>query len=207
MKKILVMLFGAITIAACSSDDNSSSSNDPIFSQPYTELANLDELVTGKYAYVGNKIGDRKVGLVPASNECKQKDYLVVHRTGVVLDSLSYNNYGYRVVDDKRECRSIFEFPRIVRGMNLLSPDKLKVLVTDDYLESKVIDELGADGKPVLDEHGKPKKKTIYLRKRKEHYSGNLEIGFQADYLRVEDRLSDYSRVKDEKVYLYFKKM
>lgn len=207
MKKILVVLFSAIAIAACSSDDNSSSSDDPIFSQPYTELANLDELVTGKYAYVGNKIGDRKVGLVPASNECKQKDYLVVHRTDVVLDSLSYNNYGLQVIDNRQECRSVFEFPRIVRGMDLLSPDHLKVLVTDDYLDPEVIDKLDDDGKPVLDDDGKPVKETIFIRKRKEHYNGNIEIGFQAGYLRVEDRLSNYQRVKGEKVYLYFKKM
>lgn len=33
----------------------------------------------------------------------------------------------------------------------------------------------------------------------------DLEIGFQGDYLRIEDRMSNYSRHKyDEKVYLYF---
>ncbi|MGG5578367.1 hypothetical protein ACPDHL_13625 [Myroides sp. C15-4] len=198
MKKILALLFGALAIVACSSDDSSSSSSeDPIFSQPYTELTSLDELAEGKYAYVGNKIGDRKVGLVLESNECKKKDYLVAHRTGAVLDSLSYNNFGMKVNDNKRECGSIFEFPRIVRNMALEAPGDLKVLVTDDYLHKIVIDK-GPDEDPEIK----------YERRRKPaHYDGNIEIGFQAGYLRVEDRLSDYQRLKDEKVYLYFKKM
>ncbi len=197
MKKILALLFGALAIVACSSDDSSSSSEDPIFSQPYTELTSLDELAEGKYAYVGNKIGDRKVGLVLESNECKKKDYLVAHRTGAVLDSLSYNNFGMKVNDNKRECGSIFEFPRIVRNMALEAPGDLKVLVTDDYLHKIVIDK-GPDEDPEIK----------YERRRKPaHYDGNIEIGFQAGYLRVEDRLSDYQRLKDEKVYLYFKKM
>lgn len=34
MKKLLVVLFGAMAIAACSSDDNSTPEVDPIFSQP-----------------------------------------------------------------------------------------------------------------------------------------------------------------------------
>lgn len=196
MKKILALLFGALAIVACSSDD-SSSSEDPIFSQPYTELTSLDELAEGKYAYVGNKIGDRKVGLVLESNECKKKDYLVAHRTGAVLDSLSYNNFGMKVNDNKRECGSIFEFPRIVRNMALEAPGDLKVLVTDDYLHKIVIDK-GPDEDPEIK----------YERRRKPaHHDGNIEIGFQAGYLRVEDRLSDYQRLKDEKVYLYFKKM
>lgn len=199
MKKILVLLFGAVAIAACSSDD-SSSSEDPIFSQPYTELTSLDELVEGKYAYVGNKIGDRKVGLVLESNECKKKDYLVAHRTGAVLDSLSYNNYGMQVNDNKRECGSIFEFPRIVRNMVLEAPGDLKVVITDDYIDVTV--------EKIINEEGEEVEVTTRKRKRKPpHYNENIEIGFQAGYLRVEDRLSDYQRLKGEKVYLYFKKM
>ncbi|MGS4345846.1 hypothetical protein ACKUSY_09720 [Myroides odoratus] len=37
-------------------------------------------------------------------------------------------------------------------------------------------------------------------------FKGLLEIGFQGDYLRIEDKISDYVRKDpDEKVYLYFK--
>lgn len=37
-------------------------------------------------------------------------------------------------------------------------------------------------------------------------FKGLLEIGFQGDYLRLEDKISDYLRKDpDEKVYLYFK--
>ena len=47
---------------------------------------------------------------------------------------------------------------------------------------------------------------TIKDRYGKRIFKGLLEIGFQGDYLRLEDRMSDYKR-KDpnEKVYLYFK--
>lgn len=207
MKKILVLLFGAIAIAACSSDDNSSSSDDPIFSQPYTELVNLDELTLGKYAYVGNKIGDRKVGLVQVNNECKKKDYLVTHRTGSALDSLSYNNYSFLLVDTKKECRSIFEFPRIVKSMDLTSPGNLNANILDDYLEPTEVNKLDEEGNIVVDNSGNPITEVILVRKTKVHYKGNMEIGFQAGYLRIEDHLSDYKRLKDEKVYLYFKKM
>ena len=38
-------------------------------------------------------------------------------------------------------------------------------------------------------------------------YKGFLEIGFQGEYLRIEDRMSNYQRKdENEKVYLYFKK-
>lgn len=199
MKKVLALLSGAIALVACSSDDSSSSSVDPIFSQPYTELASLDELIGGKYAYVGNKIGDRKVGLVHETNECKTKDYLVAHRTGAVLDSLSYNNYGRNVNDDSKTCMSIFEFPRIVRNMELKSSGQIKADVTDDYIEVTTRD--------IVDKDGNIEVEIIKTRKRKTHYPGTLEIGFQAGYLRIEDHLSNYKRLNGEKVYLYFKKM
>ncbi|MDR0224522.1 MAG: hypothetical protein LBI32_05640 [Myroides odoratus] len=38
-------------------------------------------------------------------------------------------------------------------------------------------------------------------------FKGILEIGFQGEYLRIEDQISDYQRMDpNEKVYLYFKK-
>lgn len=203
MKKILAVLFGAIAIAACSSSDDNSSSVDPIFSQPYTELTNLDELLSGKWAYVGNKIGDRNVGLVSESNECKKKDYLVVHRTGTAtaIDSLSYNNYGVMINNNEKVCTSVFEFPRIVRNLSLASAGLANVRITDDYIHREVIE--------IKNDKGEIEKKEIFTRKRRSpaHYEGKLEMGFQAGYLRVEDYLSDYSRLKNEKVYLYFKKM
>ncbi|WHT38496.1 hypothetical protein QNH98_16005 [Myroides sp. mNGS23_01] len=192
MKKIVAILVGSIALTSCSSDDNKSSSNDPIFSQPYTELANLDELQTGKYQYVGNKIGDRKVGLISEAAKCKSSDHLLVHRTGTVLDSITYNNYRPEVIDNKEECLNIFKYPRLIQKYELVSSGYLNALVEDGYLQAIIDDE----GNVVRREY-----------RRKEHFKGELEIGFQAGYLRVEDRLSDYKRLKGEKVYLYFKKM
>jgi len=194
MKKILAIFLGGIALASCSSDDNKSSSDDPIFSQPYTELANLDELQTGKYQYVGNKIGDRKVGLVPESHPCKYKDYLMVHRAGAVLDSITYDNFRIDIINDKKDCSTIFEFPRLMQNNTLVHSGYLKTSIDDGYVQNV---EVIKNGEKVI----------IKEYRRKNHYNGEVEIGFQAGYLRIEDRLSDYNRVtKDEKVYLYFKK-
>ena len=192
MKKIIAILVGSIALASCSSDDNKSSSDDPIFSQPYTELANLDELQTGKYQYVGNKIGDRKVGLISEAAKCKSSDNLLVHRTGTVLDSITYNNYRPEVINNKEECLNIFEYPRLMRKNELVSPGHLSTSVEDGYLFA------------IIDDEGIVERREY---RRKDHFKGELEIGFQAGYLRIEDRLSDYKRLKGEKVYLYFKKM
>lgn len=192
MKKIVaLLLFGSIAFTSCSSDDNKNTEDDPIFSQPYVELKSLDELEIGKYAYVGIKIGDRKVGVIGESSNCKREDYLLVHRTSTnaVLDSITYNNYRLDKVDDKLKCVSIFEFPRLLHKNNLVSPGILRTTIEDGYME-----EIPSD----------PEHKEY---KRKPYYSGQLEIGFQAGYLRIEDHLSDYRYLKDEKVYLYFEKM
>ncbi|WP_410877549.1 hypothetical protein [Myroides sp. DW712] len=200
MKKVIAILLGSIALASCSSDDNKSSSDDPVFSQPYTELTSLDELQTGKYQYVGNKIGDRKVGLVPESHPCKYKDYLFVHRAGVALDSITYDNYRIDIINDKKDCSTIFEFPRLMQKNNLVRPGYMKTSIDDGYIQKVEVIEKGEDG-----EVDKIVIKEEY--RRKNHYSGEVEIGFQAGYLRIEDRLSDYNRLnKDEKVYLYFKK-
>jgi|GEM_PF-2244078 len=191
MKKVLAILLGGIALASCSSDDNKSSSSDPIFSQPYTELTSLDELQTGRYQYVGNKIGDQKVGLFNESVPCKSSDYLFVHRTDAVLDSITYNNFKPEIIKDKVECFSVFEFPRLMQKNELVTPGHLETMVRDGYLQ------------PIFDDDGTVTKREY---RRKNHYLGQLEIGFQAGYLRIEDRLSDYKRLKGEKVYLYFKK-
>ncbi|WP_158963015.1 hypothetical protein [Myroides fluvii] len=215
MKKILAVLFVGIAFASCSSDDNKSNSNDPVFSQPYTELKSLDELAVGKYTYVGNKIGDRNVGLVNESTQCKNNDYLYVHRNGAVLDSITYNNYRRDIIDNEEQCISIFKFPRLMDNNVLKKVGILETRIQDGYLQEipRTTSE-DEDGKgevlgegEVPGEGEAPEEEEVNKEyKRKMHYSGNLEIGFQAGYLRIEDRLSDYTRTKGEKVYLYFKK-
>ncbi|MGQ8869588.1 hypothetical protein [Myroides sp. TSA_177.3] len=195
MKKIIAILVGSIALASCSSDDNKSSSDDPIFSQPYEELKSLDELAVGKYAYIGNKIGDRKVGVVGETSNCKRVDYLVVHRnpTTSVLDSITYNNFRLDKIEGRLECMSIFEFPRLLQKNELVRSGYMRTSIEDGYL------------KQLYKDDGKTKDGKKY--ERKDYFKGEIEIGFQAGYLRIEDRLSDYKRLKDEKVYLYFKKL
>lgn len=195
MKKIIAILVGSIALASCSSDDNKSSSDDPIFSQPYEELKSLDELAVGKYAYIGNKIGDRNVGVVGETSNCKRVDYLVVHRnpTTSVLDSLTYNNFRLDKIEGRLECMSIFEFPRLLQKNALVRSGYMRTSIEDGYL------------KQLYKDDGKTKDGKKY--ERKDYFKGEIEIGFQAGYLRIEDRLSDYKRLKDEKVYLYFKKL
>lgn len=204
MKKFIALFIAIVLFAACSKDDNKDN-HDPVFSQPYTELQSLSELVYGKYQYIGNKIGDRKVGIVNEGTYCKQLDYLLIATDSLDVNAklITYNNFRLEKPNNVLTCVSIFDFPRKVIKFDLKSPGILKCNVEDDYWDSE--EKRDEDGNVVRDENGD----IVYVDviKRKTHYSGDLEIGFQAGYLRIEDRLSDYKRVKDEKVYLYFKKI
>jgi len=208
MKKIIAFAAAVVLFIACSKDDNNST-NDPIFSQPYTELQDLSELTTGKYQYVGNKLGDRKVGLVGEGTYCKQLDNIIVteefsETTGKMEKIIYYSNFRLDKVDNVQKCISIFQFPRIMTDFNLVEPGKLRTKIYDEFTEEEY--KKDENGDILWDEEGQPI--PVIKKETRDVYRGYIEIGFQAGYLRMEDRISDYNRVtKDEKVYLYFKKM
>lgn len=195
MKKIIVSFCMILALVSCNkNDDNNSSSNvDPIFSQPYTPLAEFSDLETATYRYVGNKIGDRPVGLVGAAAKCKGNDRLQIFvDRKVVIDSIVYYNYSYD--SKKQDCELSFISPRVLKSNKLASPGNMNSKVEEFWFE-EIIDKVD----PSI---------ITSKRKTKETYSGNIEIGFQAEYLRIEDHISDYNYTPaKEKVYLYFKKM
>lgn len=104
------------------------------------------------------------------------------------------------IVDNKRDCGSIFDFPRIVRDMTLEEDGMLKAKITDDYIELEYVEVVNEEGEIIV------KEVPVRVRKTPAHFDGRFEIGFQAGYLRVEDHLSNYAGPKTDKVYLYFKK-
>jgi hypothetical protein len=195
MKKVLLFLACSALFIGCSKSDDNDEEIDPVFSQEYTPLKSFQDLESGRYSYAGNKIGDRKTGLITESTLCKKDDFIMIYKeTTVALDSISYFNYR-RAEDRDKDCEMIFEFPRILRNAKLKQAGIMASVITDD---NKVL---------LTEEEKKENPDKEYKIVRKTHYSGDVEIGFQAGYLRIEDRLSDYSRTsKNEKVYLYFKK-
>lgn len=195
MKKVLLFLACSALFIGCSKSDDNNEEIDPVFSQEYVPLKSFGELESGRYSYTGIKIGDRKTGLITESTLCKNDDFLMVYKeAAIVLDSISYVNYR-RAEDKDKDCEMIFEFPRMLRNANLKEAGIMASMITDDHKE------------PLTEQEKEENSDKEYKIIRRTHYSGDLEIGHQAGYLRIEDRLSDYSRTsKDEKVYLYFKK-
>lgn len=75
-------------------------------------------------------------------------------------------------------------------GFEIVNLEK-NILIKEGILRTKVSGSKDVLEKLIVDKEGRIE----------------LEIGFQGDYLRIEDRMSNYSRHKyDQKVYLYFKK-
>lgn len=179
MKKVVVIFAAVMTFVACSkSDDNANKNVDPIFSQEYFPLKNIQELEEGEYEYIGNKIADRPVGLViPNNDTCKEKDKLIISKVNEhsVQEFIYFNNYYNK---ENKKCQLRFNEPRTINNIYFVKEGYITASVSPVTLNGEVVG-----------------------------YRGAIEIGYQAGYLRIEDYMSDYSRtIKNEKVYLYFKK-
>ncbi|MEC4116444.1 hypothetical protein SAMN05421818_11923 [Myroides phaeus] len=199
MKNTFLFLATLALITSCSSSDDNSPL-DPISSQPYNPLTSLTELEDGKYQYVGNDIGNGKVGIVnPTSGTCKENDLLVVYKTDQKLDSITYANYK-TVIGKKNEikCEKIGgEYDRVLRNNRLNATGVLSTQMTED---AKI---------PLTEEEKKENPGKEFKIERNLIYKGTVEIGKQGGYLRIEDHLSGYkpgSQIKG-KPYLYFKKI
>ncbi len=199
MKKTVFFLATMIAITSCSSSDDDKNV-DTIVSQVYTPLSSIDNLAAGTYKYVGNDVGNGKVGLVnPSSSNCKEKDYLIVYKSGQKLDSITYANYNSVISKDKEiVCQKLgVEYDRVFRNNRLNAAGMLTTLVTED---EKI---------PLNTEEKKLTPEKEFKVITNTIFKGTLEIGEQAGYLRIEDKISNYkpgSQIKG-KPYLYFKKM
>ncbi|MEK6450562.1 MULTISPECIES: hypothetical protein [Myroides] len=196
MKKYLFLIASIAAITACSNSDNSVP-EDPISSKVYTPLKSIEDLSEGKYQYIGNDLGNGKVGIAKkASGTCKERDYIYIYKnTSQKIDSILYYSHTPVITQfNDLECPLVNDVPRVLRMNNFVAIGVIKTNITEDYYEF-----YGAD------ENSGP----IQELRRKGIYSGNLEIGEQAGYLRIEDRLSNfkYGTQTASKPYLYFKKM
>jgi len=170
---VLLMFFGLFFALGCSkSDDNADV--DLVGSLAYRPLESLEELGKKQYEYVGIKVGDRKVGLLPSNtSSCSQNDKLEAQFTDDKFERIVF----YRMSKNCKEKKEV----RLVRN----------ILVKEGILHTIVVGSIDDVSKLAIDEEGRIA----------------LEIGFQGDYLRIEDRMSNFKRTKhNEKVYLYFKR-
>ncbi len=137
------------------------------------------------------------VSLVRKTLLAKKNDFLNVNKSeSKELVSMTYGNYNLEQTNNKKECKLIWEYPRIIKDIQLKSAGIINVDVIDEY------------NRPLTETEKEqyPGKESII--DYKVHFRGDLEIGFQAGYLRLEDEISNYSKGSQisGKSYLYFKK-
>lgn len=188
MKKVLILGL-AILAFSCSKSDDNNLKGDPIFDAEYKALKSLDELPIGTLKYAGNKVGNLPVGLLDlASNSCKNLDVLAIDNKKEVLV------YSMFELKNQKDCGLAWEYPEEIIIQPLKTAGQMPSKVLIKYNRAPTKEELAAN----------PDKK--YYVETKIKYSGDLEIGFQAGYLRIEDKISNVSEgsMNTGKSYLYF---
>lgn len=196
MKKSILFLSLLFIGVSCESDDNSKPDpGDPLFESEYTPLKSLNEL-NSTYVYYGAKIGSRPFGAIASSN-CLSKNTFSTFITGsndfFSKDSIVFQSY----LQDKVKGECAVDFIRTLRKVKLVEEGKMYADIHDfSYEEVKVNykDEITGE---FLDSIRIDTIKNVY-------FEGNLDIGVQGGYLRVEDKFSRYNG--KDKVYQYFKK-
>lgn len=200
MKKIfyVTLLFLLALISnSCSKSDNGSSSD--IESKAYIKLKSLDEIKGVHYQYAGIKIGDRKATFLSEnSKSCRAHEYFssisseYYPSLDFIYQAFEEGNFGCtEVVKRIPELEMYFPVSTVFLENSLVEEGKL--------LTTLLIGYFAPDNRPENLPH------RLYTSGRV--YKGFLEIGFQGDYLRIEDRMSNYQRKdENEKVYLYFKR-
>ncbi|MCS4239263.1 hypothetical protein M2306_003051 [Myroides gitamensis] len=182
-RQFLVLLI-SILIFSCSKSDDNKDEFDPIFDLTYTKLKNLDDISKNVFYYAGVKVGNSKTSLlIPGSMSCRASEYF-----GPLFDPLypsvdfTYIKYQDGEIGCKVTNSSFFS------ETSLVGEGQLFTTIRDGYID---------DSNPL----------NIKIVLQERSFKGILEIGFQGEYLRIEDRMSTYKREDpNEKVYLYFKK-
>lgn len=196
MKKSILFLSLLFIGVSCESDDNNKQDpGDPLFESEYTPLKSFDELQR-VYTYYGAKIGDRPSGAISNQN-CLSNNtisFFLSNDGTSTNDSIVFMSYK---IDEETPKQCEVDFMRVIRDVNLVREGYLNVDITDiSYNFVKVTYKDSING-PTLDSI---RIDTI----RREIYKGDLEVGEQGGYLRLQDKFSRYSG--KEKVYQYFKK-
>ncbi|MBB1150959.1 MULTISPECIES: hypothetical protein [unclassified Myroides] len=183
--RIFILLLIIPFIASCSSDEDSQG-YDAVFNSEYTPLTDLSELGKASYFYAGIKIEGRNVGFLPSdSDSCLKEDML----TPIYDEHDNFVRLEYR--RHEKKCVGGFAEIHMVQN-NIVRPGYL--FTNLNLIGGFVIDPLTG---------GKIEAPTTQSKK----YKGELEIGFQAGYLRIEDQLSHYTRPGGmKKVYIYLRR-
>lgn len=190
MKKSILFLSLLFIGVSCESDDNSKQDpSDPLFESEYTPLKSLSEL-TSSYVYHGAKIGNRPFGAILKTN-CLANNtmsFFSADNEELKKDSIMFISY---IQEEKIGGKCVKDFIRTMRQVKLQKEGTMYVDIADLFYE-EIKDSL-VEGGIRID--------TI----KKVYYEGDLEIGMQGGYLRIEDKFSKYAG--KDKVYQYFKKL
>lgn len=183
MKKLIgLFLVLSLGLVSCSKDDNKSNDDDPIFSLEYQPLKSLSELKGKKFRYAGIKVEGKNASMVSETSPlCSAADHIIFYpEDGKKNSPIEFwrkpQNCG------EYDIINFLEYYMVKEG--LLSVRLFENFIPSTGIVSNSISEGGTiNGQRV-----------------------ELQIGFQGKYLRIEDRMSNYRRIKpDEEVFLYFK--
>lgn len=185
MRKLVIFgfIFSFFCISCSKSDDNGGEF-DPVFDLAYTKLKDLEEINKKTFYYAGIKVGDKKTSmLIPGSMSCRASEFF-----GPAFDpeylTLDFAYMKYKTGGLGCEVTN----SSFLTETSLVGEGQLFTTIRDGYID---------DSNPL----------NIRIVLNERIFKGILEIGFQGDYLRIEDRMSTYKREDpNEKVYLYFKK-
>lgn len=186
MKKTILFISLFVLGASCSkSDDNNVDNSDPVFDAPYEPLKDFSE-IQATYKYVGVKFVNQKYSEISEKNCLSNNQLQFFKAANAALDSISFRSF---IKSEAEFNKCDFDFSRMMRKIVLKEEGKIQVDISTFKL---------------VPNHSNPgaSKDTVDL---KVHYKGELEIGHQAGYLRIEDKFSKYSG--KDKVYQYFKKI
>ncbi|WP_430613114.1 hypothetical protein [Flavobacterium sp. JP2137] len=195
---LLMVLF--LSFSCSKSDDTDV--GDPVYDAEYKPLQNLQQLESNTWFYVGSKVGDRKFGAI-SEKHCLQKNLLVFRTNNKDHINGYFDFYSYS--SGEKACEVSFVTRLMVhyiadetafctyKRLNYVPAEDEDAIVEDEeYFQPTT---------PPTDENRVANLKSMDANS---DYLKKVEIGFQAGYLRVEDKLTDFSGTA--KVYLYFKK-
>lgn len=181
MKKLFgLFLVLALGLSSCSKEDKDDDF-DPLFSLPYEPLKNLTELRGKKYKYAGIKVEGRKAGILSEyAMTCSVSDLLVFSEgEGDEISKIEF--FRAKSNCDGTDRIGFYDYKLIEEGL-------LSTRLILHFPNTEVLQGAAAVGEHFVDGRF------------------HIQIGFQGEYLRIEDRISNYIRVKpEEEVFLYFK--
>jgi len=180
MKKLILFIgIVAMPLFGCSKSDDAQEEEDDIFLLEYRELKDLNELKNKVFFYVGIKKGDAKTSmLIPNSRSCRAHEFFSQAKSN------AYPTLEFSYIKMENGALGC----EITTSVYFLTNN----LIRDGILQTTL-------------KEGVPSESGIQLLPKDAIYRGPIEIGFQGDYLRIEDRMSAYQREDpNEKVYLYF---